>query len=108
MNNSKTDEINQVNEEDKPKTNEDSIKKVYKKFKEYYKDDNFRSKHLRYVNQKVPCECGQQVSRGNISKHKRTDKHKKRMTTQDQENIEERVLKAVKETLQFLQHKQQN
>jgi hypothetical protein len=49
--------------------------KKYKTFKEYYENEEFRKKHLIYVNEKVECEnCKQKVSRCNLKRHKTSSK----------------------------------
>lgn len=58
---------------------------TYKQFKEYYNDPEFRSKIKVYKTEKVRCECGKDISRGNMSVHKRCDAHKKYM----EENVDE-------------------
>ena len=43
----------------------------------YNNDDDFKSKHLTYVMEKVKCpDCGKMYSRCNISHHKATKYHK--------------------------------
>jgi hypothetical protein len=47
------------------------------KNKEYYnqKKKNYKEKHKEYLNEKIECECGEYVVRGNLSRHKKTKKH---------------------------------
>lgn len=51
----------------------------YKPFTERYKDPEYREKHLQYINEKIPCECGSSVSRCNIAKHKRSALHERKL-----------------------------
>ena len=44
-------------------------------FKEYYKDPDFRKKHLEYIKTKVECKCGDLVSRCSKTKHLKSKKH---------------------------------
>ena len=54
-------------------------KKEYKKFTDYYSDPEFRKRHLAYVNTEVLCECGTNTKRSNLSRHRKTTIHKKRL-----------------------------
>ena len=51
------------------------MKEDYKTFKDYYADPEFRKRHLRYMSEKVPCDCGFQCRRSYMTRHKRTNKH---------------------------------
>jgi hypothetical protein len=53
--------------------------RAVKTFKEYYSDEEFRTKHKNYMKEKIECECGKEVCRVNISNHKKTPMHKKRL-----------------------------
>lgn len=46
-----------------------------KKFKDYYQDPEFRERHLNYIKEEVECECGMQVARCRLTKHKKTKNH---------------------------------
>ena len=46
-----------------------------KKFTDYYKNPEFKTKHLEYVMTKVNCECGGKYMRSNKSNHYLTNKH---------------------------------
>lgn len=46
-----------------------------KKFKDYYQDPEYRKKHLETLKEKVTCECGEQVGKGYLKVHQKTDKH---------------------------------
>ena len=50
-----------------------------KKFKDYYADEEFKEKHLKYLKEKVECECGRIVSRVSMYRHKVSPMHAKRM-----------------------------
>lgn len=43
----------------------------------YYRENKERL--LKYVNEKTKCDCGTIVSRINMAKHRRTNKHTNRM-----------------------------
>lgn len=43
----------------------------------YYQENKERI--TSYINEKTQCECGAVVSRLNMAKHKRTNKHENRM-----------------------------
>jgi hypothetical protein len=43
----------------------------------YESDPEFRRKHLAYISEYVPCECGINVRRSNMTKHVKTKKHSK-------------------------------
>lgn len=45
-----------------------------------------KKKYNEYMTDKISCECGKQVSRANMSKHKKTEKHKEKI---DSINIKE-------------------
>jgi hypothetical protein len=64
--------------------------KKYKTFKEYYQDPEFRKRHMQKLNEKVMCECGSKTSRVNMWRHKRSEKHKRRMD--EIENKKEEVI----------------
>jgi hypothetical protein len=49
--------------------------KDYFKTRYYNNNEEYRKKHLAYVNEKIKCECGCITSRCNLTKHKRTAKH---------------------------------
>ena len=49
-----------------------------KVFKDYYQNADYKKKHLEYIMTKVACpECGAMCARCNLTKHKRSIKHKK-------------------------------
>ena len=51
--------------------------KKSKTFKDRYQNKDFKEKHLKYIQEKLACECGLMVSRVAIAKHRRTKKHLK-------------------------------
>jgi len=55
--------------------NVEKPKKEYKTFKQYYEDPEFKKRHREKAAEKIQCECGILVSRCNMSKHIKTDKH---------------------------------
>eukprot|EP00734_Pompholyxophrys_sp_LG126_P000103 Pompholyxophrys_sp_v1_NODE_6_length_8036_cov_9.951134.p6 type:complete len:107 gc:universal NODE_6_length_8036_cov_9.951134:1824-1504(-) len=50
-----------------------------KTFKEYYADPEYKERHLAYLNEKVECECGLVTARNYLWKHRKTNKHKKKI-----------------------------
>jgi hypothetical protein len=74
-------------------------KKKYKTFKDYYNSDpEFRRRHLDYISERVPCECGFVTSRCNLSKHRRCRNHARRMGIQNNvPNLE--YLKTIRDKL---------
>lgn len=50
-----------------------------KTFKDYYQDPKFRERHKKYMVEKIKCECGCVRTRNNMSRHRKTNKHKKLM-----------------------------
>jgi hypothetical protein len=63
-------------------------KPKFKSFKERYDtDEEYRKKHLAYIKEKVPCECGMMVARNNTTKHRESNRHTNRMATNDQKII---------------------
>jgi hypothetical protein len=50
-----------------------------KTYKDYYQDENFRTKRLEYMSEKVTCDCGIICSRVNLERHKRTVVHSRRI-----------------------------
>jgi hypothetical protein len=77
---------------------------MVKTFKEYYADPTFKEKHQKYMLESVVCECGCNVMRSNLSKHKKTTKHAKKMEKQTRELDEatyQRLLSKIKEDLKI-------
>lgn len=70
-----------------------------KTFKDYYANDEFREKHMNYLKHKIQCECGKEVSRVNINRHKLTIVHLKRMEDikKKEYNLSDVVLKMKKD-----------
>lgn len=42
----------------------------------YKTDPEFKKKHLAMMCEKIKCECGRTVTRGNLATHKKTSVHK--------------------------------
>ena len=60
--------------------NKDKSKDYYQeKAKEFYKKN--KDKVLEKAKQKITCECGCEINKSSLLTHKKTDKHKKLMTT---------------------------
>ena len=51
------------------------VKKKYKRFKDYYINEDFRRKHLEYLTTPLKCECGAIVQRGYLNTHRKKRKH---------------------------------
>ncbi|MEM3063356.1 MAG: hypothetical protein QW303_07425 [Nitrososphaerota archaeon] len=51
------------------------VRKKYKKFKDYYMNEEFRRKHLEYLTTPLKCECGAIVQRGYLNTHRKKRKH---------------------------------
>ena len=63
-------------------------------FKKYYENEDFRTKHLEYMKEKVPCsECGFVTARANMSAHKKSRNCK---TKDKQKQKEKELLKEIK------------
>lgn len=55
------------------------MSKTKKTFKDYYADEAFRERHLAYMKERVHCECGFETARNNMSKHRKSRNHEKRI-----------------------------
>lgn len=66
-------------------------------FKEYYSSNpEFQQKHRDYVRQKIVCpDCNKEVSRSNLSAHKRAKKHAKYMNKNVQQNTDSDLKKEI-------------
>ena len=69
-----------------------------KTFKDRYQDEEYKEKHLKYINEKILCECGKMVARVGMAKHKRCLMHQKRIAekTGTLNQYEERLKKLEK------------
>lgn len=75
---------------------------MVKTFKEYYSNPEFKEKHQKYMLETIECECGCKVMRSNISKHRKTPKHKKMMDKKEldvSEDTYNRLLNKIKQDL---------
>jgi len=79
-------------------------KKIKKTFKDYYQNDEFKEKHLEYIKEKIKCECGSDVSRVSLARHKRSNMHIKNMNNlkTNKEYDEEQINKLINERLDKL------
>ena len=72
-------------------------------FKQRYdNDEEYKKKHLEYINERIPCECGKQITRVYMAKHLSLPKHKRdleRLNNNNINDINEIVKKLVKEEL---------
>lgn len=41
----------------------------------YNNDQTFKEKHLKYIKEKITCECGKKLSRSNLSSHRKSKLH---------------------------------
>jgi len=75
------DNIEKIREYDRNRPNKDERNENNKKYvmKKYNNDPDFRDKHLEQQREKVSCECGCILSRNHLSRHRKSDKHKKKM-----------------------------
>ena len=66
-------------------------------FKENYDNDpEFKKKHLKYVTEKVKCECGFMTCRNNILKHKKSHIHINKMQSIKEEESKTLGLEIIK------------
>lgn len=56
-------------------------------FQKYYSNPEFRERHLNYMKEKVICDCGFMTGRNNMSRHKKSRNHTKRMDKINNLNI---------------------
>jgi hypothetical protein len=62
-------------------------------FSEYYNSNpEFRERHKKYMSEKKPCSCGFVTARSNMSKHKKSSNHTKRMA-EFENNLEIKFIK---------------
>jgi len=58
------------------RTEKRSFMRKYSSFKEYYDNDpEFRARHIRYMCQRITCDCGTSLIRSGLSRHKKSNKH---------------------------------
>lgn len=78
-----------------------------KTFKEKYTSDpDYKAKHMKYISEKLECECGCMVMRVAMAKHKRTAKHDKLVKSKQKNHdvdIEELVERLVTQKLKDIQ-----
>lgn len=69
----------------------------------YQNDPKFRAKHLKYLAEKVKCSCGSKVRRNNLTRHKRTEKHKTMIKNQNNDISEmKKEIKLLKKLVKDL------
>ncbi len=44
-------------------------------FTKYYYDFKYKEKHLKYMKEKILCDCKLHLARANMTTHKKTSKH---------------------------------
>lgn len=83
------------------------MSKSTKTFKQYYHEDpEFRKRHLKKMLEKVPCECGFVTARNNLSKHRKSRNHQRRMEQKEVEKaIDHEELEALKIKISRLERK---
>lgn len=70
-------------------------------FKKYYEDPEFKKKHLEKMSEKIKCDCGFMTARCNLSRHKKSHIHIKKMEKAGKlKNMEK--IKQLKEELKKL------
>lgn len=88
---------------------ENKQKKIYKTFKEYYQDEDFKKKHQDYISQAVECECGKMITRSNLGHHKKTKLHEKKLEKKKTEELNKmNELKEFMEGLKEMYEKNNN
>jgi len=61
-------------------------------FKDYYKNQDYRTKHLNYLKEKVECECGCILARVNMYRHRESEKHLMLLNCQTMEEYHNKKL----------------
>ena len=57
-------------------------------FKKYYENPEWRRKHLDYMSAKISCpECGFETRRSNMTRHRKSSNHTKRLEYLEKQNI---------------------
>jgi len=83
-------------------SNKDCFSKRPEYVKRYYSNwyQRNKAKHLAYLSEKITCDCGTDVTRGNLSKHRLSNKHKllmsevnKELKLEDYERIKDEYYK---------------
>ncbi len=65
--------------------NKNMSTKGNKTFKYYYdNDDEFKTKHLKKLSERIECDCGFITARCNLSRHKRSHLHIKKIGNKDE------------------------
>ncbi len=78
--------------------NNETEKKTRKTYKDYYADPEFKKRHLSYMAVKVKCPgCGFTVCRSNMTKHKRTIRHRSIEAIKEkmQEEFNKKLIKPI-------------
>lgn len=58
----------------------------------YDTDPEFKEKHLKYIKEKINCECGKKLSRSNLSSHRKSKLH---MSTVNNKNVHEEEINEI-------------
>ena len=67
-------------------------------FKDYYSNPEWKEKHLSYMKEKVVCDCGKSVCRANMSTHKKSHIHIKKMDEINGDPVYRETLKMLADT----------
>jgi len=70
---------------------------------EYYSKPGYREKHLEYIAQIENCECGANVTRGNMCRHKSSSKHQKYLV--NKYDIKNKTITELRQLLNELEAK---
>lgn len=68
--------------------------------KRYDSDPAFRKRHKAYMLERIDCECGVNVARNYMSRHKRSEKHQKWIDRNDKVKMLEMEVRELKKKLE--------
>lgn len=78
------------------------MNRKYSTFKDRYDNDEvFRARHLANMNEKVACECGFNTSRSNLSRHRKTRNHSKRLSSLNAKLTKDDLVEVRKELIRL-------
>jgi len=87
---------------EKVENTEKKTRKQQKTFKERYQDEEYKKKHLEYLNTLITCDCGRQIRRVTMSVHKESKRHKKLLEDKKKKNNGE-LIELYKNKLELMQ-----
>ena len=70
--------------------------------KKYYANDEYKAKHNAYMSEKVACECGVITARANMSHHRKTKYHLKKMDEYNKADSIQRIKAEYEKELNFI------